>query len=520
MRARDILWTFILGCLMALSVILAIHPGVELFWLVWFALAGLFFVIEGKSFKQAFALGMIAAVAVFLICFRWVPLTVFKITNSYIVSFAFWTAMVLYVSLCMGLCFGLTSFIHKHTVRFQKNGLSELVYLLSIPALWVSIDYISLKLIRGFPWMHRFYGYTQLHNLRLIQIAEFTAVYGVTFLIVLVNLSVCRMIKEKRFRQFGIVLLIFLLCFCYGFWQIDVVAPKDDSGTIKAAILQANIPATLDWHDKEETANFIAQRYLELNREVVKHNPDLIVWSETAIPWPLTEGDDLIETALRITKPANACHLVGIPAAVTGQPGKYYNTAFFILPDGRIISSYDKIVVLGITGEELLDSEFLRGLGTMGRPQGYIPGERQKILQTPLGKIGIFICNENIYPDFIRNAVKLGAEYIVGMSNDSWFPCRDIIFYHCGLNVFRAIENRRDIATCSSAGISAFIDAYGRTRSKTETWKHTYLVDKIKKRQYKSFYVRYGDLFAKLCLVFVFLVISHSLYKNYRVRKG
>ena len=67
---------------------------------------------------------------------------------------------------------------------------TELPETLFAPPLWVSLEYLRGILFSGFPW--ELLGYSQFLTLPMVQIADITGVYGVSFLIVLVNVALYR----------------------------------------------------------------------------------------------------------------------------------------------------------------------------------------------------------------------------------------------------------------------------------------------------------------------------------------
>ena len=69
-------------------------------------------------------------------------------------------------------------------LRWVKTKV-DLPETLLAPPLWVSLEYMRGILFSGFPWA--LLGYSQFLTLPLVQIADITGVYGVSFLIVLVN---------------------------------------------------------------------------------------------------------------------------------------------------------------------------------------------------------------------------------------------------------------------------------------------------------------------------------------------
>src|SRR2546422_7940318 len=65
-------------------------------------------------------------------------------------------------------------------------------------ALWVALEWLRGHLFSGFPWA--LLGYSQYHTLSVIQIADVTGVYGVSFLLVLVNALVARFVEALASR--------------------------------------------------------------------------------------------------------------------------------------------------------------------------------------------------------------------------------------------------------------------------------------------------------------------------------
>ena len=67
--------------------------------------------------------------------------------------------------------------------RFLRGRESPLF--LSAPLLWTVLDFVRSHLLTGFPWENLAYS-QYLYN-KVIQIADVTGTYGITFMIVLIN---------------------------------------------------------------------------------------------------------------------------------------------------------------------------------------------------------------------------------------------------------------------------------------------------------------------------------------------
>jgi len=106
----------------------------------------------------------------------------------------------------------------------------------------------------------------------------------------------------------------------------------------------------------------------------------------------------------------------------------------------------------------------------------FIRGKKPEPLNTQLGTIGVTICNENFYPDLNRILAKKGAKMLVNISNDGWFSGPGTWREHFAFNIFRAVENRKDVAVSSNGGISGIVSPLGKSR----TTDKLYISGKVK----------------------------------------
>jgi apolipoprotein N-acyltransferase len=149
----------------------------------------------------------------------------------------------------------------------------------------------------------------------------------------------------------------------------------------------------------------------------------------------------------------------------------------------------------------------------------YVPGKDGKILKTPLGKIGVLICNENLYPDYAGRITRSGAEFFLVVANDSLLIDRLILNYHFLINRYRAVENRRDVVVASNGGISGLIDACGRLVVRSGAPKSECIPCEVKKSDYAGFYSKFGNLFTYFCVFCSILSIIITSYLFCRRRK-
>jgi apolipoprotein N-acyltransferase len=105
-----------------------------------------------------------------------------------------------------------------------------------------------------------------------------------------------------------------------------------------------------------------------------------------------------------------------------------------------------------------------------------------------------------VYPDFVRQFVKKGAQFLVIITNDSWWGNTSGAYQHASYASLRAIENRRWIVRSANGGISGFIDPIGRIHDETKLYHAATIHATIESRLDMTFYALHGDVFAALCV--------------------
>ncbi|MDY6853938.1 MAG: apolipoprotein N-acyltransferase [Thermodesulfobacteriota bacterium] len=479
-------------------------PRFNLEFVAWFALIPLFYAIHGKNIYQSFYLGTITGFVFFLGVINWVFIAVSRYGNlSYIFSIAVLILLVSYLSLFIGAFSFLVRFVQK------RHGLKEFA---TAPFIWVSIEYLRSFFLTGFPWESL--GYSQYLCLPLIQISDITGVYGISFLIVLVNALLFNysynLFLNKEKRQYKEIILTFFLLFItffYGQWRLTDVHKKSNAfKTIKVALIQGNIDQSKKWDPtfQDETTGI----YRELTVQASKSGPDLIVWPETATPFYFQSDSKYRKLIFDISKEADSYLLFGSPAyRFKNRDVRYFNSAFLISANGSLLGRYDKIHLVPL-GEYVPLGRYLYFIKKITAGiSDFSSGESTEPLASPLGKAGVFICYEAIFPDLVRKFVKKGACFLVNITNDAWFGKTFASYQHHSMVVFRAVENRVFLIRAANTGISSITDSTGKTRLATEIFTQGVLVDDIHLVKINTFYTDYGDIFAQICLVLMFIII-------------
>jgi apolipoprotein N-acyltransferase len=520
------------------SIVLCVLSGVLLalpfcngrLWVFsWIGFAPLFFALQNISRVKAFFISYITGIIFWSITIYWLIH----------VTLLGQVLLILYLALYFGI-FGL-AINHK---------LSAISYIF-IPCIWVLLEYLRSHLLTGFGWA--LLGYSQYLNLPVIQIADLFGAYGVSFLVMMMNVAIYSITGYRlqvTGRRSAILLSVvcLLLALCYGYYTMYLRPARYEPQPIKISVIQGNIPQELKW--AEGSKPLILEKYIKLTGQASDENSDLIIWPEASNPGLFGESEDeWVSQAIFA-----ACKDNGIPllfGSAVIEKEKYFNSALLIDADGALIRRYDKLHLVPF-GEYVPLKKIFPFLETIVPVGDFTPGKEYTLFKLPVasdqlpaashlsqvtptlrsGQAGhpdasvgagrsprrfgrgrqvtfaSLICFEDTIPELSRNFVTKGARFLVNITNDAWFGRTSSPYQHLAASVFRAVENRVPLARSANTGVSCFIDASGRITAKVSRNGNDIFVDGIKtgvitldKR--KSIYSFIGDIFVLGCFAIV-----------------
>ena len=439
-------------------------PKVGLDWLAWFALVPLLLALANLSVRESFRIGFIAGLFHYLTLLYWVV----PVMQTY--GYLPW-----YLSVAILFLFAtvLALFLAFFSMALAAVGRTPLRCLISVPLLWVALEYVRTFIFTGFPWA--LLGHALYLRHHLIQISDLFGAYGVSFLLALSNVTVflpLPLIRRKTwgtlpisrpvlFGAVGIFIVGFLLTWIYGAWRIRTV---DDlmaaAPTARIAVIQGNIDQGVKWDPAHQSAAIKTHQRLSLAAK--SENPDLIVWPESATPFYMFYDQHPTEMVLAGIQKVNIDFLIGSPSVARQDKSViYFNSAYLISPAAKNVSRYDKTHLVPY-GEYVPFERWLPFLGKVVAQVGdFRPGKPAKVLPWRKDALGIQICYEVIFPSLSRKLVKNGAALLVNITNDAWFGTTSGPYQHFSMTIFRALENRRALARAANTGISGFIDPVG-----------------------------------------------------------
>lgn len=491
----------LLLCLFSAFLLILSFPRPELAYFAWFSFVPLFAAIDKLDRKSAFLFSYLTGVIFFLGTLYWV---------GYVNVFGL-IILVLYLGLYFGV-FGLV------VNRFR----SSFGALILVPCFWVSLEYLRSRLFSGFGWS--VLGYSQYLNLSLIQIAKLTGAYGVSFLIIMVNVLIFQGIRgariilrkedssrgrpsSKLLIKVSIVLLVFISVFIYGRVQLS----QKTAARIKVGLVQANVPQEEKWDPAFKY--LILEKYQALTRLVSLERPDIIIWPETAVPGYLVDESEALDYVVSLAREVGIPLLIGSP--FLNNNSEVYNSAFLVSGKGKILTRYDKMHLVPFGEYIPLGRIFSFAAKIDRRLAGdhFSRGRDYTIFKMPSGghrpgvSFGVLICFEDIFPGLVREFARKGVDFMVNITNDAWFGRSGAPYQHTQALVLRAVENGIGIARSANTGISCIIEPSGKIarRISDAQGNHIfitgYLTGDVTLSSNPTFYTRFGDLFTYLCIL-------------------
>lgn len=447
-------------------------------------------------------------------------------------------------------------FIPMAAFTIVRKHLGFKVSIFAFPFLWTAFEYLHSITQFAFPWL--LLGNTQTYDLASIQFASVTGVYGVSFWLLWINVIAYVLYAKLALKEWRplspqsvaaalVIIMVYFLPKIYGQAVLEQTDVLTEGKPLKIGIAQPNIDPFEKWEQNRDKQLAILQ---ELLKEIAERKVDFVMWPETAIPFYVLSSQhyDVLERLRGEIDSLNVALFTGIPdvvyysqdekipqsskvIAATGQRYDTFNGSMLLQPHITEIQKYAKIILVPFAervpyAELFSFSTALQwnvGLGGWGIGTDTTVF-RLHLLDSTEVRFSNLICYESIYPGFVANFVRRGAEFLTIITNDSWWGNTFGPYQHQQFAVFRAIENRRWIARCANGGISCFVDPFGNVIQPTSMFTKTTVVGEIKAKGDLTFYSIHGDVFAQFCLSVSGLLLGTAFgkkfYYSYRRQQG
>jgi apolipoprotein N-acyltransferase len=506
-------------------------PDFDLGWLAWIALVPLQVALDGPcgtaNPRRALWLGWLAGFVAFVGIMSWVVTAMHQYGRMPLAaSYPVMWLLAAYLGLYVGLYASAHAWLRaRWPLALPAAG----------PCMWVTLEFLRGHVLSGLPWM--LLGYSQYRWLPIIQIADITGIYGVSWLIVLVNTAVADLVRWG-WRRAGrrppaagawhapaAASLLLLATLAYGQDALERTARPDEQPALSIGLVQPNIDQAHKWDQayRRETMD----RFARLTARAAV-DADLIIWPEAATPFLFEEEPLYRLEVAALARRHGVPLLFGSPALRRSADGRPYllNSAYLLGPDGRILDRYDKRHLVPFGEYIPLHSSVLFFLDKLVEGIGdFEAGTTATVFAppvragTPQPRISTVICYEVIFPDLVREFVAQGATLMVTITNDAWFGDSSAPYQHFAMVVFRSVENRIGFARSANTGVSGLIDPAGRILHATPIFTEQAITGRLPLRRTLTWYTRYGDVFAYVCGIITALIGGAAHWRTAHARR-
>ncbi len=488
-------------------------PPVRARWLAWVALVPLLVAIRHASLRRRLGLGLLWTLAVGWGVGTWMPGAV---SHYFHQPIAVGVGLFLFVTGAMAAPYYMAFTAVYPCVVARAGAAAPLL----AGAAWVGAELARGRLLNGTlvyvgnsPWGT--FGYSQAEVTSLIQIASLTGVYGVSFVLTVVNAAGAevvlrlwrgRPVARRTWLGVGLATGVLGLSLAYGALVVRSAARDPQAAApVPIAIAQANLDAATRW-DADGPGRTL-EAYLGLTHQAFERGrPEIVFWPEVALTFFL-EQEALYGAALTAGLGRYDAELVvGAPRAGGSDGGApYWNSVYLLGADGTRVARYDKQYLLPFMEYSPLPVELARR--RFGPVAAFTPGRPTPPLPTRAGNAGILICNEALLPQMAGQRVAEGAVYLVNPSNDSWVPDAGFAWQQFDIASLRAVEQRMFLIRVSDSGPSGVVDPLGRIVAHSAALNEEVLLAHVVPARGRSPYARVGDLFGVGCVALTVLAL-------------
>ncbi len=401
-----------------------------------------------------------------------------------------------------------------------ETGLKGSLLCLWTVCLWVALEVLGSDVFLPIPSIA--IGYLVWSVPLLIQVADITGVFGVSFWIIGINVLIVRWMRNG-FRSDVpwalVVLVITFLLVGYGFSKYSPQAAVPGKGS-SIAINLVHTAVTSEYKRDPGLREKIFGLLKKKTWDSIDNRsdpPDLLIWPETSVPVFLRSIREkvFIEGLLNLAKKAKTSILLGARSFHREDDGEIrrFNASFLVPPKGYIAQEYHKIILTPFVEMNPLEAILPGKLRQKWRSR-FDAGKELGIMELDTrNKFGVLICYEVLFPDLVRRVAREGAGFLVNITNDEAAFGDIRPAYHLPLPhvIYRAVETRRFLVRCANWGKSLVVSPQGKIIQSSLVGSTGVLSSNILPMYDQTFLTRYGFIFAKallfFCITFAMILI-------------
>jgi apolipoprotein N-acyltransferase len=375
-------------------------------------------------------------------------------------------------------------------------------------------EWLRGHILTGFPWND--FGIALAQAGPIGQAASLVGLHGLDLFAILIFAAPATIVDRRpgeRFRSNAAAwtsAFLLLTLSAYGALRLATGRTEYVEG-VKLRLMQPNLPQ--DAKFRPENGPEILRRYLTLSDRAtgpertgvsdVTH----LIWPESAFPFVLSrEPQALAAIARTLQGKILITGAARIEGDSGGKRGQIFNS-IEVLQGDRILGFYDKIHLVPF-GEYLPLEGLLRPLGVSHLVPGtWDRGQGPRTLAAPgLPLIAPLICYEAVFPGEAAFRDKQGKrpKLLLNLTNDGWFGKTIGPYQHFAQARLRAIEEGLPLIRVANTGVSAIVDAYGRTIESLPLGEEGLIDGGLPKSIAEPLFARHGTIIFPLLWILIF----------------
>jgi apolipoprotein N-acyltransferase len=487
---------------------ISIFPRIDMGYIAWIAFIPLIaFVSRIRSIKGAFWGGFVAGVIELFALLVWIPAVLIHHGGlSSLLAWIVYALLIAVLSCYPAAACGLAKFV------IRRGGD---VFILVFPSIWILFEYAqNFSPFGGLPWLQA--GYSQSRFLNIIQIADLTGIYGISFLLVWTSTAIFWLFRKKghgisAWAPAGSAIVLIIAGLIYGKASLnswEKITPR-----FQVAMLQGNLSFDDPWNMLRDK---FQQGYVRMADRL---NPkDLLVIPESPSPVYFESDSGYREMLEQLARRYALGVVFNNVRHVESEGGeKYFNSAYFMDRHGVLKGVYDKIHLVPF-GEYTPLINVFSFVKVITKDVGaFDAGSDHRIVKIGDHPANAIICFEAVFPELVRRFVQNGSELIVNLTNDGWYGDSAAPYQHLVIARLRAVENRRYFIRATNSGISALIEPSGRIQSSTGILQEAVCEGRFDFIAARTFYTRYGDVFVFLCAIISCVSVVYAGLRKHRI---
>jgi apolipoprotein N-acyltransferase len=394
--------------------------------------------------------------------------------------------------------------INKYLAAGGPENLKDNIENKSKVAIAFAIGFFLAELARtavvNFPW--NLLGYATNYSLSLMQLASVTSVYGLSLLLFFLGV----LAYSRNASLISLVLIVTVLITITGNRRLYYGNLLDNKKKfISLFLLQPNFPYhhfddKKRLNDYDKTIDLIGNLPLKDQVDKIQNRTKIVFLPEGVMPFAIPKNSiTFLEELLEEINNKYLFLIMGIDRF--DDQKNYFNSMIALNSFGEIVDDYDKIALVPF-GEYLPFVDFFQPI--VSDVSSFTPGRSTRNLKlfpknnSEAITIIPLICFESIFSPILFPRSLDKVDFILNLTNDSWFKNSLGPYQHFAMSRMRAIEYGVPLVRVAKTGISAIVNSYGKIINKIPLGEEGILIADLPEDKVDTHYFSFVKLVRQL----------------------